>query len=137
MPKTGASLLGMPNLTVSTARVSLLGMRKLALLGVALFSFAALAIGINLDQSVIFTFASCASGGSSAQTIPVGTYLTTVTGSDTTLCQADSASTCSSGGTILPLGTSFLWTAGRGGFSVSCRSSASGGTLQFTRTRNE
>lgn len=112
-------------------------MRKLALLGVALFSFAAAAIGIQLDQSKTYTFTDCSSGGSSAQAIPEGTYLLTVTDESTWLCTADSASTCATLGTKYGAPFGMLLTVGRGGKSASCRSTGSTGDLQLTRTLNE
>lgn len=88
--------------------------------------------GIQLDQSTIKTF-TCSSGGSAAQTIAAGEYLVTVTAKDSYLCFADSSSTCSSGGSVLPMGTSIKLSIGAGGQSVSCRSSDSSGVVQFTK----
>lgn len=108
-------------------------MRKLAAL-LALVACAALAGGINLDQSKTYTFTDCSSGGSSAQTIPEGTYLLTVTDESTWLCLADTASTCATLGTKYGSPFGMLLTVGRGGKSASCRSTGSTGDLQLTLT---
>ncbi len=106
-------------------------MRKLWLL-VLLFAFGASADGIALTSTLV-TFTDCSSSGSSAQTVPAGTYLLTVTDEAVWLCQADSASTCATLGTKLPSGTVMLYTVGRGGASVSCRSTGSTGDLNLTK----
>lgn len=105
-----------------------------ALLLAALLAFASpvSAQGLNLDTATQFTFTDCASGGSAAQTVTQGLYVFTVTDADTFLCVADSASTCASGGVKWPLGTVVRLSVGRGGKSMSCRSSTSTGDLQFT-----
>lgn len=90
--------------------------------------------GLVLDTSVTFTFTDCASGGSSAQTIPEGNYVLTVTDADTFLCVADSASTCATLGTKWPVGTIVKLSVGRSGKSMSCRSAASTGDAQLTRS---
>ncbi|MDP2270913.1 MAG: hypothetical protein Q8K32_09295 [Archangium sp.] len=110
-------------------------MRKLLKFGLALLAVVAFAApGLNLDTAATYTFTDCASGGSAAQTVPEGTYVLTVTTDDTFLCQADSASTCATLGTKWPAGTIVLLSVGRGGKSMSCRSSSSTGDLQLTRS---
>lgn len=89
--------------------------------------------GIALDQTTIITFTDCASGGSAAQTLKGG-YLMTATDEDVWVCITDSGSTCASGGTRLPLGLAMFISIGNfvTSKSVSCRSAASTGDLQFT-----
>ena len=99
----------------------------------ALLLLWALAAPINPDPATIKTFTNCEAGGSAAQTLAGGPHLMTVTGEDTYVCVADSASTCASGGTIYPLGTVIHITFGNAAHSVSCRSAGSGGDLQFTK----
>lgn len=97
------------------------------------------AIGIGLDVTKQYSFLNCAA--SAAQTIPVGTYLVTVTKEDTWECIADASSTCTAGtgggtngGSVrLPVGAMFVQSIGAGGKSVSCYSAASTGNIVFTR----
>lgn len=110
-------------------------MRNLFLLGIAAVALSAFAQGITLDQTVQFEFVDCAAGGSAAQTVPEGRYLLRVTDADASLCIADSASTCAAGGSKFPSGSVFLLGVGRGGKSMSCRSSTSTGDILLTRVQ--
>lgn len=98
-----------------------------------LFAAAALAAPIQPSPSTIITFTDCGSSGSAEQTVSGGAHLMTVTGEDTYVCYADSASTCASGGTLYPTGTAIHITFGNASHSVSCRSSGSSGDVQFTK----
>lgn len=109
-------------------------MRKLGLL--ALLVACAAAAQIQLNQAVIKTFTDCAAGGSAAQTLDQGTYLMTVTTEDLWMCQAESGSTCVSGGTKFGAPFAMLFEVPRSGLSVSCRSTGSTGDLQFTKKGN-
>lgn len=91
--------------------------------------------GLTLDLTTQYEFVDCASGGSAAQTVPEGRYLLRVTDADSTLCQADSGSTCASGGARFPVGTVLLLGVGRGGKSMSCRSGTSTGDILLTRVQ--
>ncbi|MDP1824900.1 MAG: hypothetical protein Q8L48_16710 [Archangium sp.] len=106
----------------------------LLLAAVLVFASPALAQDGLVLTSTLYTFTDCASGGSSAQTVPEGNYVLTVTDADTFLCQADSASTCATLGTKWPVGTIVKYSVGRGGLSLSCRSSTSTGDLQLTKS---
>lgn len=80
-----------------------------------------------------FSFALCAAGGSSAQTLTAaqaGNYLMRVTAADVTMCLA---STCAAGGQAWPTGTIIYLTLPAG--PVSCRSAASLGNLYLTRAQ--
>lgn len=112
-------------------------MRKLGLgLVLALVAAGAAFAQIQLNPAVIKTFTDCSSGGSVAQSIDQGTYLMTVTTEDVWLCQAESASTCASGGTKFGAPFAMLFEVPRGGLSISCRSTSSTGDLQFTKKGN-
>jgi len=113
-------------------RASALSLMLLASLALVLPPAKAEAAGIPINPAGVITFTDCAAAGSSAQTVPAGDYVLTVTGSDVTLCWAASSSTCGSGGITYPLGTVILITAPRGLLSLSCRSSASTGDAQLT-----
>lgn len=102
-------------------------MRKL--LALLLVSTAAIAGGINLDTSRRFEFTDCAAGGSAAQTVTEGTYLLRVTTEDVSMCLA---ATCATGGEKFPAGMAMMWSVGRGGTSVSCRSAGATGDLILT-----
>lgn len=98
-----------------------------------LLAFGAFADGVNLNPAVQKTFTDCSSSGSTAQTVAGGVYLVSAVTETVWVCFADSASTCASGGTILPAGSLLLISIGNAGQSVSCRSAASTGDLQFTK----
>ena len=99
----------------------------------ALLAALALSAPINPQPSGIVTFTNCEAAGSAAQNVTGGSHLMTVTGEDTYVCYSDSGSTCGSGGTLYPSGTVIHITFGNASKSVSCRSAASGGDLQFTK----
>jgi hypothetical protein len=111
----------------------LFGMRKLVVIGVALVALAAWA-GISIDTGTLVTFTDCSSSGSAAQTLQ-GTYELSVTDEDTWICQSNTASTCASGGWRLPVGAVIEMQFGNllNSRSVSCRSAASTGDLNFVR----
>lgn len=107
------------------------------MLGLLLVVVAGAAVAqIQLNQVSMVTFTDCASAGSVAQAITQGTYLMTVTTEDVWLCQAESASTCASGGTKFGAPFAMLFEVPRGGWSLSCRSSSSTGDIQFTKKGN-
>ena len=99
----------------------------------ALLALLWLAAPINPDPATIKTFTNCEAGGSAAQTLAGGAHLMTVTGEDTYVCVTDSASTCASGGFIVPTGSAIHITFGNSSHSVSCRSAGATGDLQFTK----
>ena len=108
-------------------------MRKLARVGLALLAlFAFGGAGIVLNTATRAEFTDCASGGSVAQTLALGTYLFRVTDADTTVCFAEAGSTCAANGEKFPVGTLMCMTITGDKKSVSCRSSGSTGDAIFT-----
>ncbi len=85
--------------------------------------------GIRLYPTNRFEFTNCASGGSAAQTVKVGTYFTRILAEDVWMCYA---ATCVSGGEQIGAGTVFMLTI-PAAQSVSCRSAGSTGDLILTR----
>lgn len=110
-------------------------LRLLVLFAAVALATGASAAGVALNPSVRYEFTDCASGGSAAQTVVAGTYLLRITDADTTVCIADSAATCASGGDKFPSGTVMLLTVGGTSKSLACRSSASTGDLILTQVR--
>lgn len=109
-------------------------MRKLALVGLVLLPLIAVAGGINLALGTRFEFTDCASGGSAAQTLTVGEYLFRVTDEATTVCFAESGSTCAANGEKFPAGMVMRINITGDKKSVSCRSSGSTGDAIFTKS---
>ena len=119
-------------------------MRKLALVGVALLSLAALAAGgVAMQTATRFEFTNCAAAGSNPQTVPGNTYLFRVTDGDSRICinetaNPDAGTVCgfSDGGVageMFPAGTVMLLTIpGTTSKYVSCSSSSATGDVLLT-----
>lgn len=110
-------------------------MRTFKLAGLALLAALAMgATGVNMDTASKGEILNCASGGSSAVTLPsTGVYLFRVMEADTYVCFAASGSTCASGGELFPVGTVMNQAISGDKLSVSCRSLSSTGDVALTK----
>lgn len=104
----------------------------LVLLLVPMTAFA-VNVGIRLITSRRFEFTDCAAGGSAAQTVTPGTYLTRFLTEDIWICYA---STCAAAGEKFGAGTALmLYVApvnGAAGQVMSCRSAGATGDFILT-----
>jgi hypothetical protein len=89
---------------------------------------AVVASGVTINPNFKVEFTTCASGGSSSQTVTQGYYTFAVLKEDTTVCYA---ATCATGGSEYPAGTAIGLTMPKDTV-VSCRSTGGTGKLVFT-----